>query len=61
VIPDPNTAEGRAEIERRLARRRAEGEAALERAIKHADDEPRGKLTNPSETDRHRDRKNDDN
>jgi hypothetical protein len=60
MIPDPNTKEGQAEIERRLARRRAEGKAARERAIANAEDEPRGKLTSPSDLDRHKDRKNDD-
>lgn len=58
--PDPTTKEGREEIERRIKKRRSEARLARERALINPDDEPSGKLTSPSETDLHRDRKNEE-
>lgn len=59
--PDPSTEEGMAEIHRR-ARLRAnkDGAAARERALYKPDEEPSGKMTQPNDIDRHRDRKNAD-
>lgn len=54
---DPDTPEGRQEIERRLKKRKLEANSVRERAERNLNDEPSGKLTNPSEIDRHRDRK----
>gem|GEM_PF-5745170 len=60
MIPDPNTKEGLEEIERRVAKRRQEARKYREMSETDVDEEPSGKLTNPSEFDRHRDRKDDD-
>lgn len=45
---------------RAKARREKDAEEARRRANQNVDDEPCGKLTNPSEIDLHRDRKNED-
>lgn len=50
-IPDPSTAEGMAEINRRLKRVKPPTKEELERAIREADNEPSGMHTNPSEID----------
>ncbi len=55
--PDPNTPEGMEEIQRRIKKRKSEAESARKRASYRPDEEPSGKLTNPSDIDRHRDRK----
>jgi hypothetical protein len=60
MIPDPNTPEGMEEIKKRILKRKAEAESVRQRALLNPDEEPSGKLTNPSEMDRHRDRKNDE-
>jgi hypothetical protein len=61
TTPDPSTEEGRAEIQRRV-RLRAEkdGAAAREHALYKPDEEPSGKMTQPNDIDRHRDRKGGD-
>jgi len=60
-IPDPFTEEGMAEIMRRIeSRAKKDGAASRERALYKPDEEPSGKLTQPSDLDRHRDRKNAD-
>lgn len=60
MIPDPNTPEGQEEIQKRIAKRKKEAESVRRRAMLDPDDEPSGKLTNPSDMDRHKDRKNDE-
>lgn len=55
--PDPSTPEGLEEIKRRIEKRKSEGKSARERASKDPDSEPSGKLTSPSDLNRHRDRK----
>jgi hypothetical protein len=45
---------------RAKSRREKDAEDARRRAMQNVDDEPCGKLTNPSEIDLHRDRKNED-
>lgn len=60
MIPDPTTEEGMAEALRRAKKRKAEAEAARNRAKENPDEEPSGKLTVPSQIDLHRDRKNND-
>lgn len=59
-IPDPFTAEGQAEIRRRIERVKKTFTDDVERSIKNADDEPTGPLTNPSELDLRRNYKHDD-
>ncbi|HTF96677.1 MAG TPA: hypothetical protein VL995_11135 [Cellvibrio sp.] len=59
----PNTKLPLTEEEARLrakSRSEKDAEEARRRAMQNIDDEPFGKLTNPSDTDRHRDRKNED-
>lgn len=56
MIPDPNTPEGRLEIEQRVKQLRSEGKLVRSRAEKNLDAEV-GALTQPSELDLHRDRK----
>ncbi|MBB3059722.1 hypothetical protein [Microbulbifer rhizosphaerae] len=60
MIPDPNTKEGREEIARRLKKVKKEGAKSRKRALKDIDSEPSGKLTNPSDIDRVRDRRDED-
>jgi hypothetical protein len=61
TIPDPSSGEGMAEIQRRIKSRvKKDGAASRERALYKPDEEPSGKLTQPSDLDRHRDRKNAD-
>jgi hypothetical protein len=60
MIPDPNTKEGREEIERRAKKRKKEAAEARMRAKDNPDSEPSGKLTHPSDLDRVRDRRSDD-
>jgi len=43
---------------RAKSRRKNDAEEARRRAMQNVDEEPCGKLTNPSEIDLHRDRKN---
>lgn len=59
-VPDPFTEEGMAEIKRRIERRKKDAAAARERALDKPDEEPSGKWTQPSDLDRHRDRRGDD-
>ena len=54
--PDPNTKEGRAEIDKILKRRGSEADDARKRSEQDIHDEPSGKLTSPNEVDLHRDR-----
>ena len=54
--PDPNTEEGKAEIEEILKRRENEAKEAIKRSEENINEEPSGKLTSPNETDLHRDR-----
>lgn len=56
MIPDPNTPEGRLEIERRVKQLKSEGKAARSRAENNPNEEV-GALTQPNELDLHRDRK----
>ncbi len=58
--PDPTTEEGKEEIRRVFDKRKFEAEDARNRSEHGTDDEPSGKLTNPSEIDIHRDRRNSD-
>ncbi|WKT61286.1 hypothetical protein Q2E61_03600 [Microbulbifer thermotolerans] len=60
MIPDPNTKEGREEIKRRAQKRKNEAQNIRDRAAKSPDKEPSGKLTNPNDLDRIRDRKSKD-
>lgn len=60
MIPDPNTKEGREEIARRAKMRKKEAAKVRERAQDISDAEPSGKLTNPNDLDRVKDRKSDD-
>lgn len=50
-IPDPNTPEGMAEINRRIKRIEDMSKGDVERAKANADSEPTGQLTNPCELD----------
>ena len=60
MIPDPNTEDGMAEIQRRIKKRLEEAAEVRKRAEDDPDDEVSGKLTQPKEIDLVRDRKNDD-
>lgn len=60
MIPDPNTKEGREEIDRRIAKRRQEAQKYREMSETDIDEEPCGKLNGPSEFDLHKDRKEND-
>lgn len=60
MIPDPDTEEGKKEIARRIKKIKEEAEKFRELAKNCDEDEPTGKLTNPSDIDRVRDRKNDE-
>jgi len=60
MIPDPNTEDGMAEIQRRIKKRLEEAAEVRKRAEDDPDDEVSGKLTQPSEIDLVRDRKKDD-
>lgn len=60
MIPDPDTEEGKKEIARRIKKIKKEAEKFRELAKNYDEDEPTGKLTNPSDIDRVRDRKNDE-
>ncbi|MCX2801369.1 hypothetical protein [Microbulbifer thermotolerans] len=60
MIPDPNTKEGREEIKRRAKKRKNEAQNIRDRAVNSPDKEPSGKLTNPNDLDRIRDRKSKD-
>lgn len=55
--PDPSTPEGLEEIKRRIEKRKSEAQSVRERASKDPDSEPSGKLTNPSDLDKHSDRR----
>lgn len=57
MIPDPNTPEGREEIARRARKRLKETQDIKDRAKKNPDEEPSGKLTNPNDIDRVKDRR----
>jgi hypothetical protein len=60
---NPNTKSPLTEEEARMrakSRREKDAEEARHRALKNIDEERCGKLTNPSEMDRHKDRKNED-
>ena len=62
-VMSPNTKLPLTEEEARLrakSRSEKDAEEARRRAMQNIDDEPCGKLTNPSDIDRHRDRKNED-
>lgn len=59
-IPDPHTAEGQAEIRRRIERVKRSFKDDVKRSIEDADLEPGGALTNPSELDLRRNYKYDD-
>lgn len=50
-IPDPNTPEGLAEINRRIKKLKGFDKEFVDKAIADADSEPTGPLTNPCETD----------
>lgn len=54
--PDPNTKEGREEIQRRIEKRREEAKEIRKTVYENLDDEPSGAYTNPTEIDRYRDR-----
>lgn len=57
MIPDPNTPEGRYEIARRAKKRLKEIRDMQDRAKENPDEEPSGKLTNPNDIDRVKDRR----
>ncbi|WP_347330353.1 hypothetical protein [Marinimicrobium locisalis] len=57
MIPDPNTPEGREEIARRAKKRLKEIRDIKDRAKGNPDEEPSGKLTNPNDIDRVKDRR----
>mgnify|MGYP001546198941 CR=1 FL=1 len=59
----PNTKSPLTEEDARLcakSRREKDAKETRRRAMQNIDDGPCGKLTNPSDIDRHRDRKNED-
>ena len=60
MIPDPDTPQGRAEIEKRTEKRRKEAAEVRKSAEESLSDEEYGKFTNPNDIDRHKDRKADD-
>lgn len=57
MIPDPNTPEGKEEIARRAKKRLNEIRNIKSRAKDRPDQEPSGKLTQPNDIDRLKDRK----
>jgi hypothetical protein len=60
VMPDPTTEEGRAEIALRIKKRKENSAEVRKRAENSPEEEPTGKLTNPNDVDRMRDRKNEE-
>ena len=60
MMPDPDTPEGMDEINKRLEKRRNEAKKVREQAEDTSTEEPTGKMTEPSELDIKRERKNDE-